>query len=300
MLLNKTYNLPQAAGLTNIILKHYINLFFSEVFTPLFSESKPVHLMIMIKVEFKDDSMGYRTLADLRKVNLSDLNAFILYITDRLGILSDSYKDNPVKNIIFTYLVKDGLAEGDRMLLQQAEYKVSVHKFNNMLLPLTMIPSEYGEVLMSDSNRVIVRNSMNDIFIIDISADGLINNVSISGAKDVKWIDTKLSEEGGATFKREIGKSIHYIKNAGGARAIVVSEKVLNAKPFRGISKDSKLVDSNTIMTIDIETMLLENKQIPYLICGYTESKDKKPMYIHNFVNKLPTSGSAASIKKNV
>ena len=294
MLLNKTYNLPQAAGLTNIILKHYINLFFSEVFTPLFSESKPVHLMIMIKVEFKDDSMGYRTLADLRKVNLSDLNAFILYITDRLGILSDSYKDNPVKNIIFTYLVKDGLAEGDRMLMQRTEYKVSSHKFNNMLLPLTMIPSEYGEVLMSDSKRVIIKNSMNDFFNIDISIDNTgatVHNVIISGAKDVKWTDTKLSDD---LFKREIGKSIHYIQNAGGASAIVVSEKVLNAKPFRGISKDSKLVDSNTIMTIDIETMLLENKQIPYLICGYTEDKNKKPVYIHNFVNKLTT----VSIKK--
>ena len=293
MLLNKSYTLPQAAALTTIILKHYINLFFSEVFTPLFSESKPVHLMIMIKVEFKDDSMGYRTLADLRKVNFDDLDIFTAYINDRLGILSDSYKDNPVKNIIFTYLVKDGLAEGDRMLMQRTEYKVSSHKFNNMLLPLTMIPSEYGEVLMSDSKRVIIKNSMNDFFNIDISIDNTgatVHNVIISGAKDVKWTDTKLSEEGGATFKREIGKSIHYIQNG----AIVVSEKVLNAKPFRGISKDSKLVDSNTIMTIDIETMLLENNQTPYLICGYTEDKNKKPVYIHNFVNKLTT----VSIKK--
>lgn len=291
MLLNKSYNLPQAAGLTNIILKHYINLFFSEVFTPLFTESKPVHLMLMIKVEFSDESMGYRTLADLRKVNFTDLDVFTAYINDRLGILSDSYKDNPIKNIIFTYVVKDGLAEGDRMLLQQSEYKVTTHKFNSMLLPLTMNPAEYGEVLISDSKRTIIKNSIT-IFIIDISTDNTgatVHNVTISGAKDIKWTDTKLSDD---LFKREIGKNIHYIQDG----AIVVSEKVLNAKPIKPVAKDSKLVDSNTIMTIDIETNLIDNKQTPYLICGYTESKDKKPMYIHNFANKFNTN----SIKKSL
>lgn len=40
---------------------------------------------------------------------------------------------------------------------------------------------------------LVVKNGGN-IFIIDISADGLVNNVTISGAKDVKWVDTKLSD----------------------------------------------------------------------------------------------------------
>ena len=222
MIQNTTYTLPQSSPLTSQLLTKYINLFFSKIFSSVYTAggaSKPVHLMIMVKVEFIDDSVGYRTLAALRKVNFNDKDVFTAYLSDRLGILSDSYHVEPIKNIIFSYIVKDGLATGDRLLLQQSEYKVSMHKFNNMLLPLTMVPSEYGEVLMSDSNRVIVRNGGN-IFIIDVStttSGALINNVTISGAKDVKWIDTKISDN---TFKREIGKSIHYVKNG----AIIVSE----------------------------------------------------------------------------
>ena len=117
--------------------------------------------------------------------------------------------------------------------------------------------------------------------IIDVStttSGALINNVTISGAKDVKWIDTKISDEGGATFKREIGKSIHYIKNG----EIIVSEKLLNAKPFKTINAEKQPTISNTIMTMDIETIVQDNKQTPYLICGYSEDK-----YIHSFTKDL-------------
>lgn len=160
MIQNITYTLPQSSPLTSQLLTKYINLFFSKIFSSIYTESKPVHLMIMVKVEFTDDSVGYRTLADLRKVNFGDKDVFTAYLNDRLGILSDSYHVDPIKNIIFSYIVKDGLATGDRMLLQQVEYKVSAHKFNNMLLPLTNIPSEYGEVLtevkMSEFTRFLL------------------------------------------------------------------------------------------------------------------------------------------------
>lgn len=168
MIQNTTYTLPQSSPLTSQLLTKYINLFFSKIFSSVYTAggaSKPVHLMLMVKVEFNDDSVGYRTLADLRKVNFTDKDVFTAYLTDRLGILSDTYHVEPIKNIIFSYIVKDGLATGDRLLLQQAEYKVSLHKFNNMLLPLTMIPSEYGEILVQNVvgaiTRFVVRNGGN-------------------------------------------------------------------------------------------------------------------------------------------
>ena len=122
---------------------------------------------------------------------------------------------------------------------------------------------------------LVVKNGGN-LFIIDVSADGLTNNVTIPGAKDVKWIDTKISD--GVLFKREIEKSIHYVKNG----EIIVSEKLLNAKPFKTINAEKQLTHSNTIMTMDIETTIQDNKQTPYLICGYSEDK-----YIHSFSKDL-------------
>lgn len=292
MIQNITYTLPQSSPLTSQLLTKYINLFFSKIFSSIYTESKPVHLMLMVKVEFTDDSVGYRTLADLRKVNFNDKDVFTAYLTDRLGILSDTYHVHPIKNIIFSYIVKDGIASGDRLLMQQSEYSVSVHKFNNFLIPLTMIPSEYGEVLVQnivgDINRVVVKNGGN-MFAIDVSTDGLTNNVTISGAKDIKWTDTKLSPAGrDSVFKREIGKSIHYIKNG----EIIVSEKLLNAKPFKTINAEKQLTHSNTIMTMDIETNLVDNKQTPYLICGYSEDN-----YIHSFTKDLSLNSVKSMFK---
>ena len=53
----------------------------------------------------------------MRKVNAEDKELFIEYLSKRLGILSESYKITPVKSIIFTYIIKEGLADGERRLL---------------------------------------------------------------------------------------------------------------------------------------------------------------------------------------
>lgn len=42
---------------------------------------------------------------------------------------------------------------------------------------------------------------------------------------------------------------------------------------------DTKLTELKTIMTIDIETVLIDNIQTPYLICGYSNRK-----YIHSAI----------------
>ena len=234
MLLNKTYSLGTGSTLlTSALLKFYINLFFNEV---IITNNK--HLLLMIKVEFCDNSLGYKTLGDLRKVNFTDKDLFTAYLTDRLGILNESYHVNPIKNIVFSYILKDGLAEGNRMLLQKPEYNVKIHKFNSMVLPLSMNPSDYGDVFISVPGKSVVKNGSNT-FLFDTSHDGLINKVSISGPKDIKWIDTKLEstiQGNDDLFKREIGSSILYIRNG----AIILSEKVLNAKAFKPLAKEKK------------------------------------------------------------
>ena len=136
--------------------------------------------------------------------------------------------------VIFSYIIKDGLAQGDRMLLQATEYKVSTYNYNNLVLPLSMNPLDYGEIFHSDSSKSVVRNGGN-IFLFETSPDGLVNSVTISGAKDIKWKDTRISD---TQFKREIGSTTHYIENG----VIILSEKELNAKPFRPLKKEKKII----------------------------------------------------------
>ena len=98
------------------------------------------------------------------------------------------------------------------------------------------------------------------VFEIDISLDGLINKVTVLGASDLKWTDTKLSEG----FKREIGKSTIYFMDG----EAILRKQLLPAKPFRKLVPDKKL--TTDFLTMDIETIRLDTGKIsPYLICAY-------------------------------
>ena len=145
----------------------------------------------MCKVKFIDPSMGYRSLADMRRVNIEDKDLFIGYITDRLGILSDSYVVHPIDEFIITYIIIDGKASGDRSIVNPQVYEVNVHNYNNYVLPETMNISDYGKIILENDviennqlfHRVVVINNKHT-FIIDVYTleNGLIKHVEIGRA----------------------------------------------------------------------------------------------------------------------
>lgn len=290
----KTYDLPSISSLNKEILLCYVKLFWTEIFQTLHSDTGNKHLLLMCKVGFSENSEGLKSIGDMRKVNFNDLNLFVEYLCARLGLLSDSYKVNPVSKIVFTYIVRDGLADGSRSLLQNQTYEVKAHTYNNLKLPLTMDPQKYGtviatQVLNEDVTRYIVVNDANYTFQIDVSA--LVNNVQIIGAANLSWVDTKLNE---TAFKREIAKNILFIKDG----AVEVKCKQLNAKPFRNISVDKELTNTKNFMCIDIESVNIDGKHFPYLICGYSENKyiysyaddtsiDSQKLMFYSFIDQL-------------
>lgn len=93
-----------------------------------------------------------------------------------------------------------------------------------------MNPADYGIILVQNLielegiNRFIVKNGIKT-FQIDVSLDGLTNNVSLLGTIVFNWVDVALSEG----FKREIGKSTIYFVDG----EIVLRKQQLNAKAFR-------------------------------------------------------------------
>ena len=148
-LLNKLYNLNDQVDLTPEVLRSYVKSFWHDVFMPLHSSNSNIHLNLMCKVGYGDSNVGseFKTIAELRKVNFDDRDIFTTYLLDRLGILTDSYDIKTCNSITFTYIVKDGLADATRQLVNQTEYTVTSHKYNNIKLPLTMNPSEYGVII---------------------------------------------------------------------------------------------------------------------------------------------------------
>jgi len=259
--------------LTNQVLDAYITNFWNDVFSQLIKSSDK-HLLLMCKVEFNNSELGYRTLGELRRVNFDDKEMFIKYLIARLGVLTEAYVTHPISKITFSYFIKDGLATEDRRLLQDSVVKgLPAHRFNNMNLPISMNPSDYGDVILDNYvqiggenvHRFLVENGTRS-YIIDTSSDGLTNKVRIQGAINLSWVDTKISAAEDI-FSRAIGKSIIYFM--GGEK--VLSKKVLNAKPFTKVAVDSQL-DSKFI-TMDIETIKLQDKITPYLICAYNGSE---------------------------
>jgi len=283
-------NLP----LTNEILVYFINKFWDDIFNEI-KDTK--HLLILCKIKFTNEELGYRTLGHLRQVNYNDKELFIDYLSQRLSILSDSYMTHPISNIIFSYIIKQGQCiDKNRALLQNLDDKLaSTHSFNNMNLPVSMSPTDYGEIQASEFfkingityHRYIVYNG-SKIFRIDRSLDRSHNKVTILGNIDLSWIDTKLNEHSVEDiFTREIKKSTIYFMDG----QVVLRKQILPAKAFRRLQADNTLV--NEFYTMDIETIKHDRKLNPYLICAYngldyitSYGKDQKVLF-NTFFDQL-------------
>ena len=142
-----------------------------------------------------------------------------------------------------------------------------------------MDPAKFGTIVMEgnfeDNYRYAIASSPHTIQIDSTTSDDykLINNVHYLQPTDLKFKDSKIDDH---SFKREICKDTLYIRN----NEVVYKEKQLNAKPFKIGKVDNKLTDPAVFCTIDIETVLLNGDQIPYLICGYINGK-----YIYEYAS---------------
>lgn len=266
MINNQQYNITNIP-LSREVVTSYIQMFWDDIFLPIHnSSSRGSHLMLLVRVEFADEVMGHRTLAHLRKVNYVDRALFTEYIVDRLATLNESYSVLPVSKITFSYITKEGLAMGNRALLNDVSNKeVQWHRFNNMNLPVTMKPEEYGEIRLS--NIIEVKSIVFERFIVaagnktyQIDVYPNKNEVTLMGASDLKWTDTTIVSD--VSFKREIQKSTIYFMDG----EVILRKQVLPAKPFSRASKDHKL--SNSFLTMDIETIKLDGRLVPYTICA--------------------------------
>jgi hypothetical protein len=176
-------------------------------------------------------------LGHLVKINYEDKKLFIEYLSERLTILSDSYVTHPISQMSFSYIIKTGkcLDENRTLLLQDySDKNLTVHNFNNMNLPITMEPSKYGEIRISntiDNGETIIRYMVvngDKTYQIDVCNNGMVNKVTILGKINLSWIDTKINLDD-SSFKREIGKSTLYFLDG----EIFLQKLQLNAKSFK-------------------------------------------------------------------
>jgi len=143
-----------------------------------------------------------------------------------------------ITEISFTYVIKDGaVSQNERLLLEDISDKdITFHEFNKIKLPVSMNPADYGtirgETLMGDLTRYFIRKG-NKVYEMDVSQDKTINKVSIVGASDLNWVDTKLADD---LFKRELGKTTIYFLN--GEQVLI--KRLIPAAPFTRLKQKQK------------------------------------------------------------
>jgi hypothetical protein len=87
MIKTKSYSINNLS-LTNEILVNFINNFWIDIFSSI---RETAHLMLMVKIQFNEENLKYRSLGHLRIVNFDDKELFKDYLIQRLSILNDSY-----------------------------------------------------------------------------------------------------------------------------------------------------------------------------------------------------------------
>jgi len=227
------------------ILTVYINNFWLDVFQNLVASGKDRHIMLMCKVDFvgseTGQEVGYRSLGRLRSVNFNDKDLFIEYLIENLAHLTEGYVTTPISKITFSYIIKSGLAKDHIRLLQDLESKsVTTHLFNNLNLPLSMDPEDYGTIEVDNYvqvngksyHRFLIENR-GKIFRIDRLINqgdesmivGATNIVKILGVLNYSWTDTLLDN---GIIQRVIGKTEIYFVDG----QIILRKKNLPAKPI--------------------------------------------------------------------
>jgi len=132
--------------LTDQIIDKYINLFWKDVMSSI---EKNQHVLLLIRVKFEDNQII--TLSNLQNINNSSSDNLSLFIKDRLQILSEAYKVNPISSIIFSYGIRDG--EHTTTLNRTPQGKnINYQVYYRNEIPIAMVPEDYGMILSKTNN----------------------------------------------------------------------------------------------------------------------------------------------------
>jgi len=273
---NKEYKLDSSNLIANLFIDSYINTFWNDIINKL--EEKQ-HILLLIRVKYTDGN--YSTIGDLQKINKNSKNDLVKYLKNIINISFDSYKDIPISSIIFSYGIREGLIKQDSNIDPIGKTTSKYHTYYNNKLPIASSPEGYGKILTKLGNIYFISCShSNATIILEQNKDKSINTIKY--IKDEKvlftWTDEIVS---GNRFIRKIGKSILYYENGElYLYTIVKKTKAINKKKLpKNVKQNRKIV------TMDLETILVNNIHTPYLLSWF-DGKISKSYFIKNLLER--------------
>ena len=270
--INIEYPLKENQILTKPLITEYIDKFFTFIFQEI--NEKEQYLVLIFRIKLSSGNI--KTVTKLQKLNRGNKQQLIDHINDKIGLITNSYFNEPIQSIIISYGVRKGVLTESTLDLKPSE-NLNYHIYYNNKLPISINPLDYGTILKHTNQRYLLSPKKNVIIDLEV----IDSNHHISYFKNsllmYEWTDKINKEEN--SIIREIGKTTIYWKE-GEIKWI----KVL--KNFKTISKKraSSHLNQNFI-TMDLETLsnkIDTNKEILelYLLCWY--DGNKKVSYLIN------------------
>jgi hypothetical protein len=256
------------------LLKVNINKFWSEIMKPL---SDNHYVLFILRLKFDNNQLI--SASTLQKIDKTSKIEIIEYLYSRILVSNEAYSITPIKSIIFSYGIREGKLDpnvNELSLNSNINTKFQVYYKHKLPIVKSGKVNEYGKILSSNNEQYTIFVNSNAIIILDLT---YINNQQINKIKYIKkgqvlysWTDTIT---GLNKLVREIGKSVYYYEN--GELVLVKIEKKSKAIEK---TKVNKKLDSK-IITMDLETVLIDNVHTPYLLSWY-DGITSKSYFINN------------------
>jgi hypothetical protein len=238
---------------TSELFKNKLNIFWREIMENKVQDN--YHIWLLFRLQWANGQ--FVTIGKLVKLNKTDKDYLLDYILNNLDDKSDYYKETPLKLMIFSYTIKNGLAK-EKPSFNKIDLRYQNYQHHK--LPITINPLEYGKLIDKVENKYTVQISSTNLVIITKFDD--FNEVKFfkEGNFIYEYKDHKINE---STFIRSLNNKKFTFKD--GELILLTIDK---SATFISTLKQLKTLN-NKIITFDIETYIKNDIMIPYLIKWY-------------------------------
>jgi hypothetical protein len=259
------YEFIDQITLDNDILHEIMVKFYKNIVYKLQDDQA---VSFLIKFQLYDN-----TFKTLNKQIIADNKSFKLTmeeIYENCFRFNEYYKQMPLQKALINYRIVKKDNKNIKNIKKEIIKHINYMAINKITLPLSINIEDYGTIQNSIDNTNIINFKDNNKYILYVKIETDMNFYRLIRIKDNKltleWIDFKLNDN---YFHRRIGNTLYHIKNG----KMTNIETIKKSSPITTLKQESKL--DNYFITMDIETILINNIHTPYLISFYNGEKSE-------------------------
>lgn len=255
------------------LIKNIISEFWEEVMIPLTIDQ---YIIFILRVGYINGN--YASLSNIQKVNNKDLSKVLETFVRLSDIKSEDYFNLPVNKLIISYkLISADNLKVKRSKITEIKSKdvTPVTRILGYNFPNTTDINLFGDIIKTGYNYYIIRKP-NSNLIFKIVNFNDHNHVIVTKDSDniIEFRDYFTDDH--STFTRIVNDQTFIYTNG-----IIQIKKVLKKVSYlSSISPNTKIVSK--FITLDIETMSIDNIMKPYCVSQY-DGKKSVSYYLSDF-----------------